>query len=212
MMQTIKNIYCIGRNYVEHVHELGNIVPEEPVVFSKPTHALVGANVEVVNLPKKRGEIHYETELVLKMGEDYYRGISLDEIVSKMTIGLDLTLRDEQTKLKKKAHPWLLSKGFPDSAVLGEFIPFPGERVCKETNFSLFINDQRVQNGEIDKMIFPLQFIIDFIGENLGLKKGDIIFTGTPEGVGPLRQDDILVMKWGESVMGQIRVNFQEDN
>src|SRR5699024_4236558 len=118
MMQTIKNIYCVGRNYVEHVHELGNVVPEEPVVFSKPTHAVVRADGGIINLPKDRGEVHYEAELVLKMGADYRVGITVDEIVSEMTVGLDLTLRDEQSKLKERAHPWLLSKGFPASAVL----------------------------------------------------------------------------------------------
>lgn len=208
MVQTIKNIYCIGRNYVEHVHELGNVVPDEPVVFSKPTHAVVEANGGIVHMPKGRGEIHYETELVLKIGTDYRPGITVDEMVAEMTIGLDLTLRDEQSKLKERAHPWLLSKGFQGSAVLGEFISFPGERACKETNFTLSINDTQVQKGHIDKMIFPLQLIIDFIGGNLGLKKDDIIFTGTPEGVGALQQDDVLVMKWGELVLGRLQVGF----
>lgn len=209
MMQTIKNIYCIGRNYVEHVHELGNVVPEEPVVFNKPTHAIAMANGDIIKLPSNRGEVHYEAELVLKIGAHYVPGITVDEIVSEMTVGLDLTLRDEQSKLKERAHPWLLSKGFPSSAVLGEFISFPCEKVCKETEFTLSINDKQVQKGNINKMIFPLQLMIDFIGKNLGLKRGDIIFTGTPEGVGALRQDDALVMKWGEQVMGSLQVDFQ---
>lgn len=209
MMQTIKNIYCIGRNYVEHVYELGNVVPEEPVVFSKPTHSVVRANGGIIKLPNSRGEIHYEAELVLKIGTDYRPHITIDEIISEMTVGLDLTLRDEQTKLKDRSHPWLLSKGFPGSAVLGKFIAFPGEQVCKETDFTLFINNQRVQTGDINKMIFPLQLIIDFIGENLGLKKGDIIFTGTPEGVGPLQHGDALMIKWGEKELGTAQVDFQ---
>lgn len=207
IMQTINNIYCIGRNYVEHVHELGNVVPEEPVVFNKPTHSLVLANENTIQLPRGRGDVHYEAELVLKMGTDFVQGITVDEIVSEMTIGLDLTLRDVQTELKEKSHPWLLSKGFPNSAVLGKFIPFPGVSVCENGNFTLFINDERVQFGEINKMIFPLQSIVNFIGTHLELKKNDIIFTGTPKGVGPLAHGDVLAMKWTEQVLGTARID-----
>lgn len=202
-MHTINNIYCIGRNYVEHIHELGNIVPEEPVVFSKPTHSLIAADGNVIKLPRERGDIHYETELVLKMGTDYYEGIRVDELVSEMTVGLDLTLRHVQDKLKEREHPWLLSKGFPNSAVLGRFIPFVGEKMCESSRFTLFKNDEQVQLGEINKMIFPLNQIVVFIGEHLGLKKGDIIFTGTPEGVGPLKQGDVITMKWVDEVLGK---------
>lgn len=205
-MQTIKNIYCIGRNYVEHVHELGNVVPDQPVVFSKPTHALIEANNNSIELPLDKGDIHYEAELVLKIGRDYDSNITVDEIVSQMTVGLDLTLRDVQSELKEKEHPWLLAKGFHQAAVLGQFIPFLGEEKCKQTKFSLYINDKCVQIGDINKMIFPLQSLITFIGENLGLKKGDIIYTGTPEGVGPLKWKDHIKMVWGEQVLGTATV------
>src|SRR5699024_1392227 len=130
-------------------HELGNTVPESPVVFSKPTHALAKASRNTITLPKDKGDVHFETELVLKMGKDYEPGIAVDEIVSEMTIGLDLTLRDIQSKLKEKRHPWLVSKGFPNAAVIGEFIPFPGEAACKETNFTLEINGETRQDGDV---------------------------------------------------------------
>lgn len=209
-MNTIENIFCIGRNYVEHVHELGNVVPDDPVVFTKPSHSLFMADGRTLHLPSDQGEVHYEAELVLKLGRDYEPGISVDDIVSEMTVGLDLTLRDVQSRLKDKGHPWLLAKGFTNAAVLGKFIPFISENDCEKTSFTLHINDELVQEGDIKKMIFPLARQIEFLGEKLGLKKGDIIFTGTPEGVGPLQENDFLLLKWGERQLGSTRVSFEE--
>lgn len=205
-LQTIKNIFCIGRNYVAHVHELGNEVPTRPVVFMKPTHALTKAVGQTIDLPKGRGDVHYEAELVIKMGQDYEPNLSLDEMVSEMTVGLDLTLRDIQTELKEKQQPWDLAKGFKHAAILGDFIPFPGLATCKEKQFELTINDEQVQVGQINKMIFPLHDIIHFVGEHLGLKKDDIIFTGTPEGVGALQDGDHLSLIWDEERLGNINI------
>lgn len=205
-MESIQNIFCVGRNYVEHVHELGNIVPDEPVIFSKPTHSLVEAKGQTIHLPKDRGIIHYEAELVLKMGRDYSPEMTVDDLVSDMTIGLDLTLRDVQNRLKKEGHPWLMAKGFLHAAILGSFIPFPGIEASKENSFSLHINEERVQVGNMNKMIFSLESIIRHIGEALGLKKNDIIFTGTPEGVGPLKDCDRLLLKWGERTVGDAHI------
>src|SRR5699024_439576 len=107
----VNNIFCIGRNYVAHAHELGNAVPDEPLIFTKPPHALTTARGQTVYFPGNKGTIHYEAELVLQMGRDYEPHLSVDEMVSQMAIGLDLTLRDLQTTLKAKGHPWLLAKG-----------------------------------------------------------------------------------------------------
>ena len=207
-MDEIKNIYCIGRNYVEHVHELGNIVPTSPVVFNKPTHAIVEANGQEIDLPSDKGEVHFEAELVIKMGQDNNPELPVQDLISEMTIGLDLTLRDVQSALKEKQHPWLLSKGFPNAAIIGKFIPFPGIEPCAKKDFRLFINDSLRQKGNIQHMIFPIGHLIRFIGENLGLKKGDIIFTGTPEGVGPLQDGDILSLLWEEEELGTCIVKF----
>src|SRR5699024_822116 len=209
VMNTIKNIFCIGRNYVEHVHELGNVVPEEPVVFTKPSHSLFMADGQRLTLPSDEGDVHYEAELVLKLGRDYEAGISVDDIVSEMTVGLDLTLRDVQSRLKEKGQPWLLAKGFTNAAVLGKFVPFTSEKDCEKKNFTLHINDELVQEGDIKKMIFPLARQIEFLGEKLGLKKGDIIFTGTPECVGPLREKDSLLLSWGDEALGKTQVSFK---
>lgn len=206
-LQSIKNIYCIGRNYVAHIHELGNEVPTRPVIFMKPTHALTKAIGQTIELPEDLGEVHYEAELVIKIGQDYDPNLSVDEIVSEMTVGLDLTLRDVQTELKEKQQPWDLAKGFKHAAILGDFIPFPGQAICKKQQFILTINDKQVQVGQIDKMIFSFNDIIHFVGKHLGLKKDDIIFTGTPEGVGPLHKGDQISLIWNGENLGRINIS-----
>lgn len=200
------NIYCIGRNYVKHAEELGNAVPERPVVFMKPSHALTKADEQSVQLPDNQGQVHFETELVLKFGQNYQKDMKADDLISDITVGLDLTLRDLQSDLKTKQHPWLLAKGFPNSAIVGEFVTFPGLEKLSETPFILEINGKTRQIGDIKQMIFPLQTQIDFIGKNLGLKTGDLIFTGTPEGVGPLHHHDQLILKWGQEKLGQCTI------
>lgn len=205
-MDSIKNIFCVGRNFVEHVHELKNVVPDAPVIFSKPTHAITKADGKIIELPSDKGVIHYEAELVVKLVTDYVPGATVDALIGEMTIGLDLTMREVQQRLKDKGYPWLLSKGFPHSAILGDFIKFPGLEACKEENFSLLINDNKVQEGNIQQMIFNLETLILFIGENIGLRQGDIIFTGTPSGVGVLKNDDYLTLKWGTEEVGDCTV------
>lgn len=208
-METIKNIYCVGRNYRAHAKELNNPVPTSPFLFSKPTHAVVEANGQVVSLPGDRGSVHYETELVLRIGKPYEKGMKVDEIVDGLAIGLDLTLRDVQDVLKEKRYPWLLAKGFLNSAILTKFIDFPGVEACKQTNFSLLINGSQVQEGNIQSLIFDFQTLIDFTAEHFGLGEGDIIFTGTPEGVGPLANGDELTLLWDEEVLGKSKVNLK---
>lgn len=201
-MNSIPNIYCVGRNYAAHAAELNNKVPTSPFLFSKPTHALVEAKGQEIALPGKRGPIHFETELVIRMGRPYEKGIKVDEIVDSMAIGLDFTLREVQSELKKKGYPWLLAKGFPNSAVVSPFIPFPGVEELLKRNFSLIKNGEQVQFGNISNMIFDLQTIIDFSAEHFGLGVGDIIFTGTPEGVGEVMDRDQLLLVWDQSVLG----------
>ncbi len=128
--------------------------------------------------------------------------MKVDEIVDALAIGLDLTLRDVQSQLKQKQHPWLLAKGFKNSAVVSDFIPFPGVEACEQLDFSLLKNGERVQVGNIKDLIFDLQTVIEFTAENFGLGKGDIIFTGTPSGVGPLSDQDKLSLNWGGNEIG----------
>lgn len=204
----IRNIYCVGRNYRLHAEELGNEVPKSPFLFSKPTHALVQANGQEIRLPGDRGEVHFETEFVVHIGKPHQPGMKVAELVDRMALGIDFTLRDVQSELKKKGHPWLLAKGFPNSAVITEFRPFPGEDVCKTIDFSLRKNGEQVQRGNIRDMLFDLQTIVDFASVHFGLGVGDLIYTGTPAGVGPVADGDLLELLWGDEVIGSCRVKL----
>ncbi|WP_442601384.1 fumarylacetoacetate hydrolase family protein [Paenibacillus sp. KN14-4R] len=203
MKKNICNVFCVGRNYVMHAAEMGNPVPDEPLIFSKPTHAVTYMNGESVQLPGTLGEIHYEGELVLHISKDYEIGMKVDDIVDGFTLGIDFTLRDVQSELKKKGQPWLKAKGFRSSALLAPFREFPGMEQIGLTSFSLVQNGVVKQEGAVNEMIFDLQTIIDYLGQYYGLAAGDIIYTGTPAGVGPVQNEDILALNWGSEELGR---------
>ncbi|GGH83881.1 2-keto-4-pentenoate hydratase/2-oxohepta-3-ene-1,7-dioic acid hydratase in catechol pathway [Pullulanibacillus pueri] len=207
-MNEIRNIYCVGRNYAQHAKELKNEVPTSPFLFSKPTHALVETQGQEIRLPNDQGAIHYEAEWVVHIRQPYEKGMSVDELVDQMALGIDFTLRDIQSELKKKGQPWLLAKGFKNSAVISPFIEFPGIEACKQVDFSLLKNGEYVQKGNIQEMIFDLQTIVDFAGQHFGLGKGDIIYTGTPAGVGPIMDKDHFALLWGQKKLGECSVIF----
>ncbi|WP_132371494.1 fumarylacetoacetate hydrolase family protein [Melghiribacillus thermohalophilus] len=192
--ESIRNIYCVGRNYARHARELGNDVPKRPMIFSKPTHALHPATGEL-KLSQNLGEVHHEVELVVRIGQAYEEGISAENIIDGVAIGIDLTSRSIQSDLKAKGHPWLLAKGFRGSAILGRFRPFKGLDHFHQLQFELHKNGVVVQQGNPVHMIFPLEKLIQYIGGHFGLDKGDIIFTGTPEGVGPVSSRDVIEMR-----------------
>jgi len=208
MIQSIRNIYCVGRNYAQHAQELGNEVPTSPFLFSKPTHALVEAVGQSIPLPGYQGTIHYEAEWVAHVCQPYQQGMPLEDVIDKMALGIDFTLRDVQRELQKKSHPWLLAKGFPNSAVLSKWIDFPGFEACKQTSFSLWKNGENVQTGNIKDMLFDLPTIIAFTAEHFGLEKGDIIYTGTPPGVNSVADKDRFVLKWGETSLGEFSIEM----
>lgn len=203
----IKNIYCIGRNYKKHALELGNEVPDTPLVFSKTTSSLAKADGGVLEFPAHRGEIHHELEIVLYIGKEVKEGFTVDDVVTKMALGVDFTLRDVQSKLKEKGHPWLIAKSFRNAAVVTDFWTFPGVEEIKEVDFSFLRHEEVVQHGNIQSVIFDFQSLLEFIHKNIGLQKGDIIFTGTPEGVGPIANQEKYVLKWGEEERGSFTVN-----
>ncbi|WMT39485.1 fumarylacetoacetate hydrolase family protein [Paenibacillus sp. D2_2] len=202
MNRTIANVYCVGRNYRLHAEELGNEVPKEPMIFMKPSHAVVPMADSKLELPAVQGEVHYETELVLRVARDYKPGMSVDELVDVMAFGIDFTLRDVQNGLKAKGHPWTAAKAFRNSAPMTPYIAFPGAEETAKQDFILRKNGEIVQRGNIANMIFPLQQIIDFIAERYGLGEGDHIFTGTPEGVGPVYKGERLEISYGTQVLG----------
>jgi len=201
-MTMIHNVYCVGRNYKLHAAELGNDVPEEPMIFMKPSHAAVELGGQVLTLPQEKGEVHYEGELVLRVSRSYEPGAKVEDLVDQMALGIDFTLRDVQTVIKKKGHPWTAAKGFKNSAPISEFIEFPGVEAAGTQDFTVHKNGSEVQRGNIKDMIFPLQEIVDYIGMNYGLGEGDVIFTGTPAGVGPCVQGDEFKLYWGERLLG----------
>jgi fumarylpyruvate hydrolase len=208
MTLAIRNVYCVGRNYRAHAAELGNDVPEQPMIFIKPTHAITAMTGDVIQLPANQGSIHYEAELVIHIGKPYETGITVDELVDQFTIGLDLTLRDVQSEIKKKGQPWLPAKGFLGSAPLGDFRSFPGTAACQSQDFKLIKNGEAVQIGNVTNMIFDLQTIVDYIALHYGLGVGDVIYTGTPEGVGPLQDGDQLELVWGDQIVGACRIQI----
>ncbi|NLI92599.1 MAG: fumarylacetoacetate hydrolase family protein [Peptococcaceae bacterium] len=206
---TVKNIFCVGRNYVLHAKELNNPVPESPLLFTKPTHALVVAQGQEITLPGGRGQIQFEVEYVIHIARRYEPGMSFEELVDKMALGIDFTLRDIQSQFKQKGYPWLLCKGFVNSAVITPWLPFAGLKETKEKDFSLEKNGREVQRGNIKDMIFDLPTITEYTARHLGLDQGDIIFTGTPAGSGPVSDGDKLVFKWDDGEVGCCSIKLE---
>jgi len=180
----IRRIFCIGRNYAAHARELGNAVPARPVVFMKPPSCLVPEG-QVLLLPRGRGAVHHELELVI--------ALDAQGAVCAATLGLDLTLRDEQAVLKAAGQPWELAKGFDGSAPLGVFIPGSVETFAA-LDMQCSINDAPRQHGNTRAMLFSIPVLLDFLARHWALGEGDIVFTGTPEGVGPLIPGDTIVV------------------
>ncbi len=185
-------IFCVGRNYTEHAKELGNAVPENPVIFSKPDTALI-KNGEPFYLPDFSNDIHHEVELVIrinKMGKKIQEKFA-HSYYNEIGLGIDFTARDIQNNLKAKGLPWELAKAFDGSAPLGEFMPL-NELEISNIEFSLKKNDTIVQQGNTANMIFSFNQIVSFISQYFTLKVGDLIYTGTPAGVGQVNIGDKL--------------------
>ncbi|WP_039758148.1 fumarylacetoacetate hydrolase family protein [Bartonella queenslandensis] len=200
----INNIYCVGLNYVEHAHELGNVVEDEPVIFSKPNSSLVLGNQ--INLPDFSKEIHFETEIVLRISKDTFivNEREAEECYDAVAIGLDLTARDLQTKLKEKKLPWLLSKGFKGAAYVSDFIA--KEKINDPITFEMKLNGEMRQVGNTKNMIFSFEKIISFLSHYIQLRHGDIIYTGTPQGVGKLSKLDKIELYLEAQLISEITV------
>ncbi|MBU8881618.1 fumarylacetoacetate hydrolase family protein [Kaistella sp. DKR-2] len=185
-------IICIGRNYAEHAKELGNEIPENPVIFMKPDTAVLKKGSDFY-IPEFSQDVHYELEVVLKIskGGKYIQEDKAANYFEEIGLGIDFTARDLQSQLKAKGLPWELAKGFDGSAVLSEFYK-KADFDMKNLNFSLVKNKEEVQNGNTSMMIFPPEKIIAFVSQYFTLKTGDLIFTGTPKGVGKVSENDIL--------------------
>ena len=186
-------IICIGRNYVEHALELKNEVPTEPVFFMKPDTAVLPPD-RAFYLPDFSSDIHHEIELVLKICKEG-KNIAPEfasRYYDQITVGIDFTARDIQQKQKEKGLPWEPAKAFDHSAPVGTFIPFSSLKNPKSISFHLDINGKTVQSATSDLMIHSFDQMISYVSRFVTLRKGDLIFSGTPKGVGAVKPGDKL--------------------
>ena len=186
-------LFCIGRNYAAHAKELGNKLPENPVLFMKPDTAIVRERMPFF-LPDFSKEMNYETEIVLKIAKN---GKAIEERFAKkyyneLTVGIDFTARDLQNELKAKGLPWEISKAFDGSAVVGKFIAKEKFEDVYNINFSLQNHGTLLQKGNTKDLIFSFEKIISYISQFFLLREGDLIYTGTPAGVGNVKIGDVL--------------------
>lgn len=186
-------IICIGRNYAEHAKELNNEVPDEPVIFMKPKNALLIPD-KPLYYPEFTDDLQYECELVVKIHKNgkYIQERFARKYYNEISVGLDFTARDLQQRQKQKGLPWEIAKAFDASAAVGSFITLTPEMDVKNIDFELKLNDETVQHGNSRDMIFNINKIIEYISKYFTLNIGDLIFTGTPAGVGSLTVYDKL--------------------
>ncbi|HUX95428.1 MAG TPA: fumarylacetoacetate hydrolase family protein [Bacteroidales bacterium] len=192
-------IICMGLNYRKHCQEMGSPYPAEPVVFMKPDSSLLKNNKPFF-LPDFSENINYEVEVVVKINK-LGKGIAAKyahRYYNEVTVGIDLTARDIQNRNKKAGHPWEVAKGFDGSAPVGTFIPLSSIGSINNIDFSLMINDKVVQQSNTSDLIFSVEEIIAYVSRFFTLKTGDLIFTGTPSGVGQLKRNDNLVAFIGD--------------
>ncbi|AOM83771.1 fumarylacetoacetate hydrolase family protein [Salisediminibacterium beveridgei] len=204
------NIYCVGKNYAKHAKEMDSAVPSEPMIFGKATHSLIKADGSPIHLPDGRGSVHYEVELVFELDRDYEQGMKPEDCIANMAIGIDFTLRDEQNAAREQGGPWFASKSFPGSALITEPFPFPGVDALNQSKFALLINGEKVQEGHPLDMVFHLDQLLPYISNHFGLGKGDLIFSGTPEGVGPIKTEDKLELLYEGRMMGSALIQLDK--
>jgi 2-keto-4-pentenoate hydratase/2-oxohepta-3-ene-1,7-dioic acid hydratase in catechol pathway len=189
-----RRIFCIGRNYAAHAAELGNALPDSPVVFLKPPTALVPHGADVL-LPMEAAGLHFETELVVCIGRDGICRAESDApaFIHGLSLGFDLTQRDLQDTLKKQGLPWEKAKAFDGSAPAGDIVPFaPFRHDLRRLTFSGAVNGAIRQHGDTALMLFPIPRLLVEISRWWRLEAGDLVFTGTPSGVGPVDRGDVL--------------------
>jgi len=196
---TVGKIVCVGRNYAEHAKELGNEVSDKPVLFLKPASAIIYSGGEI-NHPDFGNELHHEVELVLLIGDKVknVKDVEAEKAIIGYGVGLDMTLRDVQDRLKKKGHPWTLAKCFDTSAVISDFVLKKNYQLKPDEKLELKVNGVTKQSDSLKSMIFNPVEIVEYISSVMKLEKGDLIFTGTPAGVSRVKSGDKLEARLGE--------------
>ena len=204
----IGKILCIGRNYVEHIRELGNEAPEAPVIFMKPSSSVIRDGEEIVIPPYSR-DCHHEAELALLIGREG-RNIPLDQVMEHIAgygVAIDLTLRDVQAELKKKGLPWEIAKGFDTACPLSDFVPAGSVADPQKLQIRLAVNGNVRQDSSTSLMIHAIPAIVSHMSGIFTLEPGDVILTGTPAGVGPLVSGDRVDAEI--SGVGSLRVSVK---
>ncbi len=193
----VSKILCVGANYRDHIAEMNpgknTELPSEPVIFMKPPSAIIHDGDTIV-IPKISNDAHHELELIFVIGKDgkHIPAGEAEKYILGYGIGLDMTLRDIQTEAKKKGRPWTIAKGFDTSALISEIVSKEFIHDPNDLEMKLFVNDTLRQAGHTSGMIFKIGEIIAYVSKIFSLKRGDIIFTGTPAGVGPVKEGDRL--------------------
>lgn len=192
-------VVCVGRNYAAHAKELNNPIPEKPILFIKPSTALASLS-EPIPLHEDQGGCHYEAEIALLIGKPLKNASpeQASQAIEATGIALDLTLRGLQTQLKKESHPWEIAKGFDGACPISEWIPASELNPLDEIDLQLSINDEIRQQGSSRDMITSIPELLAYMSSHFSLKPGDVVLTGTPEGVGALHQGDQLELTLGE--------------
>ena len=203
-------IFCVGRNYAEHAKELGNALPEAPVIFMKPDTALLAPG-EKFEYPSFTSDLHYEIELVLRIGKTAKNIVAANALscVDAITVGIDFTARDVQAGLKSKGLPWEKAKAWDNSAIIGEWRPFNAEANADggEILFSLTKNGQTAQSGTTQDMIYSFETLLEHISGYFTLSPGDLVYTGTPAGVGPCLPGDTLAGFLGDEKLFELAIH-----
>jgi 2-keto-4-pentenoate hydratase/2-oxohepta-3-ene-1,7-dioic acid hydratase in catechol pathway len=200
-------IFCVGRNYIDHAKELGNAVPEEPVIFMKPKSALLQPHAPFY-YPEFSNELHYELELVVRIAKNgkYIPEKQALKYIDAITVGIDFTARDVQAELKKKGLPWEKAKAWDNSAVIGNWYSLPQDLGKEELLFSMQKNKEVVQQGNSKDMIFSFAYIIAHVSQYFSLNIGDLIYTGTPAGVGEVVVGDVLEGFYGKEKAFELEI------
>ena len=200
LRSSIGKVVCVGRNYAAHAEELGNEVPSSPILFMKPASSVVSTRHDVIRPnPEIFGETHYEAELCIQLSADLSMATieEAQQAIGGVTLGLDLTLRDLQSTLKEKGHPWERAKCFDGACVLADWIDPQAFGNLQNVHYQLTINDKLAQDGDSALMLFPVYELLVNISHAFSLQAGDVIMTGTPSGVGVLQAGDKLKLTLG---------------
>lgn len=186
-------IICVGRNYIDHINELSNQKPENPVIFMKPDTAVLSREFPFV-LPEFSNDVHYEVEVLVKIGKvgKYISSKFAHKYYNQIGLGIDFTARDLQSELKAKGLPWEIAKGFDGSAVIGDFVAKEQFEDLQNLSFQLVKNGEVVQYGNTQDMLWQIDELVSYVSQFFTLKVGDVIFTGTPAGVGKIESSDEL--------------------